>query len=192
MLSSKWWNNKANNIKLVYLYSTIKTMHVPINKEELSIPVGKSTPCSVAGIKQLHTSLAQRTYLCVPYFVTKAMLFPYTIQIGSCGLQERSHDDPNSRGFPQVWQQWALCAAVLPNHSFSTGGQWKTYHFNTSYISVFISAQSNLSRTLSLYLLTPPSCFCALCSTQLLFRREELVKNSLWMPLTFWRRNYFF
>jgi len=41
MLSSKWWNNKANNIKLVYLYSTIKTMHGPIYlryKEELSIP----------------------------------------------------------------------------------------------------------------------------------------------------------
>jgi len=30
-LSSKWWNNKASGIKLVYLYSTIKTMHGPIN-----------------------------------------------------------------------------------------------------------------------------------------------------------------
>ena len=27
MLSSKWWNNKASDIKLVYLYSTIKLMH---------------------------------------------------------------------------------------------------------------------------------------------------------------------
>ena len=31
MLSSKWWNNKASDIKLVYLYSTIKMMQVPIN-----------------------------------------------------------------------------------------------------------------------------------------------------------------
>jgi len=30
-LSSKWWNNKASDIKLVFLYSTIKTMHGPIN-----------------------------------------------------------------------------------------------------------------------------------------------------------------
>ena len=30
MLSSKWWNNKANDIKLVYLYSNIKMMHGPI------------------------------------------------------------------------------------------------------------------------------------------------------------------
>ena len=30
-LSSKWWNNKASDIKLVYLYSTIKMMHGPIN-----------------------------------------------------------------------------------------------------------------------------------------------------------------
>jgi len=31
MLSSKWWNNKASDIKLVYLYSTIKMIHGPIN-----------------------------------------------------------------------------------------------------------------------------------------------------------------
>jgi len=31
MLSSKWWNNKASVIKLVYLYSTIKMMKGPIN-----------------------------------------------------------------------------------------------------------------------------------------------------------------
>ena len=31
MLSSKWWNNKASDIKLAYLYSTIKMMHGPIN-----------------------------------------------------------------------------------------------------------------------------------------------------------------
>ena len=31
MLSSKWWNNKSSDIKLVYLYSTIKMMHGPIN-----------------------------------------------------------------------------------------------------------------------------------------------------------------
>ena len=31
MLSSKCWNNKASDIKLVYLYSTIKMMHGPIN-----------------------------------------------------------------------------------------------------------------------------------------------------------------
>jgi hypothetical protein len=31
MLSSKYWNNKAGDIKLVYLYSTIKMMLSPIN-----------------------------------------------------------------------------------------------------------------------------------------------------------------
>jgi len=31
MLSSKQWNNKASDIKLVSLYSTIKMMHGPIN-----------------------------------------------------------------------------------------------------------------------------------------------------------------
>ena len=31
MLSSKRWNDKASNIKLVYLYWTIKMMHGPIN-----------------------------------------------------------------------------------------------------------------------------------------------------------------
>jgi len=31
MLSSKQWNNKSSDIKLVYLYSTIKMMHGPIN-----------------------------------------------------------------------------------------------------------------------------------------------------------------
>ena len=31
MLSSKQGNNKASDIKLVYLYSTIKMIHVPIN-----------------------------------------------------------------------------------------------------------------------------------------------------------------
>jgi len=31
MLSSKQWNNKASDIKLVYLYSSIKMMHGPIN-----------------------------------------------------------------------------------------------------------------------------------------------------------------
>ena len=31
MLSSKYRNNKASDIKLVYLYSTIKMMHGPIN-----------------------------------------------------------------------------------------------------------------------------------------------------------------
>ena len=31
MLSSKRWNNKASDIKLAYLYSTIKMMHGPIN-----------------------------------------------------------------------------------------------------------------------------------------------------------------
>ena len=35
MLSSKWWNNKASDIKLVYLYSTIKITHGPIN---ISLP----------------------------------------------------------------------------------------------------------------------------------------------------------
>jgi len=69
---------------------------------ELSIPHGKSTPRSVSGIKPLYTSLAQRTYLWVPYFVTKAMLFPYTIQIGSYGLQKQHHYDRNSRDFPRV------------------------------------------------------------------------------------------
>ena len=37
MLSSKWSNNKASDIKLVYLYSTVKMMHGPIN---LRISVG--------------------------------------------------------------------------------------------------------------------------------------------------------
>jgi len=31
MLSSKQWNNKASDIKLVYIYSAIKMMHGPIN-----------------------------------------------------------------------------------------------------------------------------------------------------------------
>jgi len=31
MLSSKKWSNKASDIKLVDLYSTIKMMHGPIN-----------------------------------------------------------------------------------------------------------------------------------------------------------------
>ena len=31
MLNIKWRNNKASDIKLVYLYSTIKMMHGPIN-----------------------------------------------------------------------------------------------------------------------------------------------------------------
>ena len=31
MLSGKYWNNKASDIKLVCLYSTIKMMHGPIN-----------------------------------------------------------------------------------------------------------------------------------------------------------------
>jgi len=31
MFSSKWWNNEASDIKLVYLYSAIKMMHGPIN-----------------------------------------------------------------------------------------------------------------------------------------------------------------
>jgi hypothetical protein len=31
MLSSKQWNNKTSDIKLVYLYSTIKMMHGPVN-----------------------------------------------------------------------------------------------------------------------------------------------------------------
>ena len=31
MLRSKWWNNKASDIKLVYVYATIKMMHGPIN-----------------------------------------------------------------------------------------------------------------------------------------------------------------
>ena len=31
MLNSKWWNNKTSDIKLVYLYSTIKMMHGPIS-----------------------------------------------------------------------------------------------------------------------------------------------------------------
>ena len=42
MLSSKWWNNKASYIKLVYLYSTIKMMHGPINLRFLqfrSLPI---------------------------------------------------------------------------------------------------------------------------------------------------------
>jgi len=34
MLSIKQWNNKASDIKLVSLYSTIKMMHGPINIEE--------------------------------------------------------------------------------------------------------------------------------------------------------------
>ena len=33
MLSSKQWNNKASDIKFVYLYSTVKMMHGPINIE---------------------------------------------------------------------------------------------------------------------------------------------------------------
>jgi hypothetical protein len=69
---------------------------------ELSIHQGKSTPCSVPSIQQLYTSLTQFTYLCVPYFVTKVMIFPYTIHIEGYGLQTERHDCPNSRAFPQI------------------------------------------------------------------------------------------
>ena len=37
MLSSKKWNNKTSDLKLVYLYSTIKMMHGPINLSAICI-----------------------------------------------------------------------------------------------------------------------------------------------------------
>jgi len=37
MLSSKWWNNNASDIKLVCVYSTIKMMYGPINLKYYAI-----------------------------------------------------------------------------------------------------------------------------------------------------------
>ena len=48
MLSSKQWNNKASDIKFVYLYSTIKMMHGPINLRFTSRII-----CDVASVAAL-------------------------------------------------------------------------------------------------------------------------------------------
>jgi hypothetical protein len=59
MLSSKWWNNKTSDIKLVYLYSSVKMMYGPINI--------RFTDNSCGG--------NQNTHLCSETFFSKILQF---------------------------------------------------------------------------------------------------------------------
>jgi len=49
MLSIKYRNNKASDIKLIYLYSTIKMMHVPINITIILLQVLQFSPARPSG-----------------------------------------------------------------------------------------------------------------------------------------------
>ena len=63
MLSSKWRNKKASDIKLVYLYSTIKMMHGPINLMLLQLSVllhpRQINKCHIVKAKQSHYRAGQ-------------------------------------------------------------------------------------------------------------------------------------
>jgi len=73
MLSSKWWNNKASDIKLVSLYSTIKIMHDPINvRVSLMFSIPK---CSIH-IQKQQCSVKHNNHI-VCYLLTLGDMFRF-------------------------------------------------------------------------------------------------------------------
>jgi hypothetical protein len=67
MLSIKCWNNKASDIKLVYLYATNKMMHGPINIRHRNWYLFRKVYSLVPGPKQIICGFSNHNFHCLLY-----------------------------------------------------------------------------------------------------------------------------